>query len=96
VRGRDFWVPDDPERYLVENYGDWSKPIAFYHMSFDTPNREYRKNKHGLLYLYGIMLTAIEKGDRFVTESAARELRDGFGIDVTHRLNGGPLLEPRT
>jgi hypothetical protein len=95
VRGRQFWTPDDRERYLDENYGDWSKPIAFYHMSFDTPNREYRKNKHGLLYLYNIMVTAIENNDRFVAESAARELRDSFGVDLTDRFNDGPLLEPR-
>lgn len=95
VRGREFLIPDDSERYLEENYGDWRSPVTFYHMSFDTPNRVYRQNKHAVLYLYGIFLTALETSDRFVAESAARELRDAFGIDLTGHFADSPLLRAR-
>jgi tetratricopeptide (TPR) repeat protein len=30
--GRDFWRPDNPDRYLTEMYGDWQTPVA----DFDT------------------------------------------------------------
>ena len=61
-------------------------------MSFDTPSRKYLSEKTALLYLYEIANTAIERGDRFVVESAVRELRDNFDIDLTHHLNASPLL----
>lgn len=86
VRGGELWIPDDPGRYLDENYGDWSRPVAFYDISFDTPNREYRQNSDALLHLHSRCVVALRTGDRWLLESAARELRDNFGVDVTDYL----------
>ncbi len=33
-----FLVPHDTYRYLTENYGDWSRPVAHYNAYLDTPN----------------------------------------------------------
>ncbi|MEM9749097.1 MAG: hypothetical protein AAF945_20585 [Actinomycetota bacterium] len=81
--GIDVWVPDSIEVYLEENYGNWKEPIAFYHFSFDTPNREYRHTSEALMYLYKRVVNALHYGDRWIAESAARELRDVFDVDVT-------------
>lgn len=89
------WIPDDPDRYLRENYGDWSNPVAFYDFSFDTPNREFRQSGEAMVYLYRRCLRGIKSGDRWAAESAARELRDSFGIDVTGGLQASGLLVPR-
>lgn len=36
--GERFAIPDDPERYLAENYGDWRTPKKDYDTFSDTPN----------------------------------------------------------
>ncbi|QTN45094.1 hypothetical protein H7683_19230 [Ectopseudomonas mendocina] len=36
--GERFLVPQDVNRYLTENYGDWSRPVAHYDAYLDTPN----------------------------------------------------------
>ena len=88
------WVPDDHDTYLRENYGDWSKPVAFYDFSFDTPNRVYRKSGEALVYLYRRCLKGVKNNDRWSAESAARELRDSFGIDITEEMQASGLLRP--
>ena len=93
VNGRSFWVPADADRYLEENYGEWRTPAAFYHKSFDTPNREYCRSVEGLLYLYELVLDAMRRRDRFVAESAARELAENFGIDVRYHFAPSALLD---
>ncbi len=94
VRGRRFWVPDDVETYLAENYGDWRTPTAFYHKSFDTPNREYCDTADALLYLYELVLNATGgRRDRYVAESAVRELARNFGIDLRHHFGRSVLLD---
>jgi hypothetical protein len=93
--GRRWWVPDDPTRYLDENYGDWSRPVAFYDISFDTPNRTYRRSADAARQLYLTCIRGLADGDRWMVEAAARELRDHFGIDVTGHLAASPLLAPR-
>ena len=90
------WIPDDPERYLDENYGTWTRPIAFYNFSFDTPNRRYRNTYHGLNYLYRRVIRGLDNNDRWSAESAVRELRDNFGVDVTESFQDTPLLAARS
>jgi hypothetical protein len=92
LHGVDVWIPDDPRRYLDENYGEWQRPVAFYNFSFDTPNRKYRNTVEALAYLYRRCLQAIEANDRWTAESAIRELRDHFDIDMTDELQATPLL----
>lgn len=93
LAGDSIWIPDDPHRYLEENYGDWGRPAPFYEITFDTPNREYRENADAMRFLYEACASALERGDRWTAESAARELRDHFGIDVTDRLGASVLLD---
>jgi hypothetical protein len=93
--GREFWAPVDHETYLRENYGDWGQPIAFYHKSFDTPNREYCASTEGLLYLYELIVNATGPNpDRFVAESAVRDLARSFDIDLRHHFGASSLLGP--
>lgn len=93
VAGTTFWIPDDPELYLAENYGPWRAPVAFYDISFDTPNRRYRQTHEALRYLYSRCVRGLERNDRWLLESAVRELRDAFGIDVSQNLAPSALLE---
>lgn len=92
VDGVVMWIPDDPQRYLTENYGDWSTPVPFYDISFDTPNRRYLHDLDTVRFLHSRCVQALERGDRWLLESAARELRDEFGVDVTDLLADSPLL----
>ena len=92
LHGVDVWVPDDAELYLYENYGTWQRPVAFYNFSFDTPNRQYRANSDALIYLYRRCMRAIKRNDRWTAESAIRELRAYFDIDLTDEVQPTPLL----
>lgn len=94
VTGEGFAIPDDPELYLTENYGDWSRPVPFYEISFDTPNRVYLRNAEALRFLHSRVRIGLRRGDRWLVESAARELRDAFGVDVTHLLATSSLTSP--
>jgi hypothetical protein len=93
VGDNEFWIPDDPDRYLDENYGRWSTRVPFYDMSFDTPNRNYVQDHVALRFLHSRCLIALRTGNRWLLESAARELRDAFGVDATDLLAPSPLLE---
>lgn len=92
--GLTVWIPDNAETYLKENYGNWQRPVAFYHFSFDTPNRRYRSTYQALLFLYKRVAVGLDFQDRWIVESAARELRDRFGVDITDSFNPTALLEP--
>ncbi len=94
LQGVPVWIPDNAETYLKENYGNWERPVAFYHFSFDTPNRRYRSTYQALLYLHKRVVIGVETRDRWLVESAARELRDHFGVDITEALQPTGLLEP--
>ena len=67
-----FWVPDDVDTYLSENYGTWRSPIAFYHASFDTPNREYRDSAEALLYLFDAIVEATTRSRHVRSPSRLR------------------------
>jgi hypothetical protein len=87
-----WWIPDDPDLYLEENYGEWTAPVAFYDISFDTPNRTYRASADAARQLYMACIRGLDSGDRWMVESAVRELRDQFGIDAEQHLVATPLL----
>jgi len=93
IEGIQVWTPDDHQRYLDENYGRWTQPVPFYDISFDTPNRRYRQNLDAARFLHSRCVQAIAMGDRWLLESAARELRDQFEIDVTDLLAPSRLVE---
>ncbi len=94
IGDREFWCPDDVETYLRENYGDWHQPVAFYHKSFDTPNRVFRDTPEALDHLFELVMNATGSvPDRFTAEAAVRELAAGFGIDLRHHFGASPLLD---
>ena len=92
AKGHRWWIPDDPTRYLDENYGEWDAPVAFYDMSFDTPNRTYRPTADAVRHLYLTCIRGLDNGDRWMVESATRALRAEFGIDASQNLAESPLL----
>lgn len=84
-----FLAPDDIERYLSENYGNWEQPGFYWDFSLDTPNRIYRKNKHTLYYLLGRLrqgLLAKKNNLRFETTEVIKELNETFSVDLTKHL----------
>ncbi len=95
VQGQSFLVPDDVDTYLSENYGNWGSPTVFFDKSFDTPNRRFLQTTEALMYLYETVLgaTTPSGSDRFVVESAVRELERNFGIDLRHHFGRSVLLD---
>lgn len=47
-----FWIPDIPERYLEENYGDWRTPMLDFDSTLDTPNVEIRSEGELIIHCY--------------------------------------------
>lgn len=60
-------VPENEERYLVENYGDWRTPLIDYVNFLDTPNWEPTVTARALRQLLLAMLKALaqRRYDRF-------------------------------
>jgi len=50
--GIDQYVPDDPERYLDENYGDWRTPNSNFDARIDAPNAEISDPEHFVSLLF--------------------------------------------
>jgi choline-phosphate cytidylyltransferase len=88
-----FYVPDNPNRYLDENYGDWSSPVLFWDYSFDTPNREFFRTRKTVFYLVERIINELKKKSpaRFPVETAIAHLKTDFDIDLTHHLGGNAV-----
>jgi hypothetical protein len=54
--GGTFTIPDRPEAYLQENYGDWRQPALDFDTFVDTPNMEVTSAPDMTHYLYGKLL----------------------------------------
>jgi len=61
--GRPQFVPDPPERYLDENYGDWRVPQPDYDARLDTPNVQITDHGYFDTLLYFSLLDAVGKGN---------------------------------
>jgi hypothetical protein len=48
--GQLFWIPDQPEQYLEENYGEWRVPARCYDTFIDTPNLEITDTQEMIYY----------------------------------------------
>jgi len=95
--GQKFWIPDNYEKHLEENFGNWRKRTIFYDVSYDVPSRVYGHNTEALLYLTDRMSRAISNGWRYWSQEPAKYLRDYFDIDYTDlfpRKVGEPTLPP--
>jgi hypothetical protein len=85
----EFFAPENVEKYLEENYGNWQKPGIYWDFSLDTPNRIYRKNIHALHYLLGRLhrgLLENKSNLRFETTQIIHELDKNFSYDLTGLL----------
>jgi hypothetical protein len=82
--GVDQAVPDDPERYLEENYGDWRTPDPYFDARLDAPNREITDQPYFISLQYFALLAAVLAGDGRRERRYAgllRELGEGTWLD---------------
>lgn len=56
------YIPDNPELYLEENYGDWRKPNPFFDARIDAPNVEVTDPDHFLSLVYFGLESSIRGG----------------------------------
>ncbi|MFS8497142.1 MAG: LicD family protein [Micromonosporaceae bacterium] len=61
--GRSQFVPDPPERYLDENYGNWRVPNPHFDARLDAPNVEVTDHEYLVTLYYFSLLDAISKGN---------------------------------
>lgn len=74
--GRTQFVPDPPERYLDENYGDWRTPNQDFDARLDTPNVEVTDPDYLQTLLYFSLLDAIAQRKPRRRERYLRLLRE--------------------
>lgn len=92
--GGRYWIPDNHEEWLVENYGNWQKPVLFYDMSFDTPNRDYvSEGTVGIYYLWDRMDKSVRSGWTSFMTMATKAMRQEFEIDFSRYL---PIRQRRS
>lgn len=91
VGNNEYLIPDNEERYLDENYGDWKNPVLFWDYSFDTPNQNFPRNSRTAFYLLERIERELNKStpSRYHVETALKALKDTFGIDYTRVLGSG-------
>lgn len=58
------YIPDPPERYLDENYGDWRTPDPYFDARIDAPNVEVTDQDYFDTLLYFSLLDAIRKDNK--------------------------------
>jgi hypothetical protein len=73
--GQPTLVPDPPERYLDENYGDWRTPDPTFDARLDAPNVQVTDQGYFDTLLYFSLLDAVTKRDRRKALRFARLLR---------------------
>jgi hypothetical protein len=60
--GDKVFVPDPPEQYLDDNYGDWRVPVPDFDARLDTPNVEVTDPDYFHTLLFFSLLDAVGKG----------------------------------
>lgn len=86
--GQSVWVPEQPERYLDENYGDWRTPDSVFDARLDAPNVEITNQDYFDTLLYFSLLTAIRQDKAAKRERYAamlRELGEGSWVERVGR-----------
>ena len=81
--GTEVLIPDQPERYLSEEYGDWKNIKIGFDLSYHSPNRKYN-GLTGLIYLINRLENAIRKGWDSYASMAASALYRNYAIDYRH------------
>lgn len=60
----EYLIPEDYDRYLTENYGDWRTPKISFDSALDTPNMSIISQDEFLIYLYKKITFALHSGNR--------------------------------
>lgn len=68
-------IPDRPELYLEENYGEWRKPNPFFDARIDAPNVEITDSEHFTSLLYFGLESSIRTGKKVMAERYTELLR---------------------
>lgn len=86
-----FYVPEHPELYLDENYGNWRHRATFFDYVFDTPNHEFFPSLKALYFLTDRVLGEMAKSlpSRHTVETAMNELHALFDIDLARDSGTG-------
>lgn len=61
--GQQYAIPADTDRYLTENYGDWSTPKLEYDTFLDTPNIESTSEDALTLYYLSVLVDHYLRGN---------------------------------
>lgn len=70
------YVPEDPERYLDENYGNWRIPEPNFDARIDAPNVEVTDQEYFDTLLYFSLLEGVVKSNEIKTTRYVRMLRE--------------------
>ncbi|WP_235041856.1 LicD family protein [Vreelandella profundi] len=61
--GEQYLVPEDTNKYLTENYGDWQTPVTDFATFLDTPNMEINNPANMALYYATQIITAYRQSE---------------------------------
>jgi hypothetical protein len=70
------YVPDDPELYLDENYGDWRAPDVNFDARLDAPNVQITDREHFITLLFFSLDSSIRKNNIAMKVRYIRMLRE--------------------
>jgi hypothetical protein len=96
LAGIDVLAPDDPDRYLRENYGEWRIPKTAFNCSTDTPNLTITQNFYALaFFIRKLLLHACTSQSQHYYDTL-RMLQDEKAIIDTTHLNRDFFSRPLT
>jgi hypothetical protein len=82
--GVEQYVPDDPELYLDENYGDWRTPSVNFDARLDAPNVQVADKEHFITLLFFSLDSSIRKNNNVMKRryvQLLREIGEGSWLD---------------
>lgn len=74
--GVEQYVPDDPELYLEENYGDWRTPVVNFDARVDAPNVQITDSEHYITLLFFSLDSSIRKNNSAMKHRYIKLLRE--------------------
>jgi len=74
--GQQQYIPDPPERYLDENYGNWRVPDPHFDARIDAPNAEVTDQAFLDTLNYFSLLDGVGKHDQTKIDRYSRQLRE--------------------
>jgi hypothetical protein len=87
-----YYIPDNPDLYLDENYGNWRERALFFDYAFDTPNHSFFLNRKTLYYLTDRIMGELGKPSpsRHIVQTATREIDRLFGLELASQPSTSP------